>query len=188
VTPTPKECAVKFVTDLSMKRVVMGCLCAVTLAAGACADGRESPTSPSAENPTAPSTSADAPSVAASSPRSGDFKLTKECSTYTGQAGNHCTVTVSDLKEIEIGTTFTYEQAVVNGVLNSDIVLDPPGPGNNQAFGHCRLNLATGLGQCTFSGGTGKFTHFGGSAAVSCPADDVPNCSVEGTYSFKPGN
>jgi hypothetical protein len=167
----------KFAT---MKRVVLGCLCAGTVAVGACADGRE--------NPMSPSTSADAPPVAASSPRSGDFKLTKECSTYTGQADDHCTVTVSDLKAIEIGTTFVYEQAAANGVLDSNIVLDPPGPGNNQAFGHCRTDLTTGFGQCTFSGGTGKFTHFRGTAAVSCPADDVPNCSVEGTYSFTAGD
>jgi hypothetical protein len=156
--------------------------------AAGCADGGGVPTRPSAASPTSPSTSADAPSVAASSPRSGNFQLTKECSTYTGQAGDHCTVTVSNLKAIEIGTTFTYEQAVVNGVLDSDIVLDPPGPGNNQAFGHCRTDLTTGFGQCTFSGGTGKFTHFRGTAAVSCPADDVPNCSVEGTYSFTTGD
>src|SRR5687768_2128500 len=115
----------------TMKRVVMGCLCAGTLVAAGCADGGGVPTGPSAESSTSPSTSANAPSLAASSPRSGDFQLTKECSTYTGQAGDHCTVTVSNLKAIEIGTTFTYEQAVVNGVLDSDIVLDPPGPGNN---------------------------------------------------------
>jgi hypothetical protein len=175
----------KFAT---MKRVVMGFLFAGTVAAAACADGRGVPTSPSAETQTGPNTSAAAPSLAASSPRSGNFQLTKECSTYTGQAGDHCTVTVSDLKALEIGTTFVYEQAVVGGVLDSDIVLDPPGPGNNQAFGHCRLDLATGLGQCTFSGGTGKFTHFSGSAVVSCPATSAPNCTVEGTYSFRPNN
>jgi hypothetical protein len=172
----------------TMKRVVMGCLCAGTLVAAGCADGGGVPTSPSVDIPSGPNTTAAEPSLAASSPRSGDFQLTKECSTYTGQAGDHCTVTVSNLKAIEIGTTFVYEQAVANGVLDSDIVLDPPGPGNNQAFGHCRLDLATGLGQCTFTGGTGKFTHFGGSAAVSCPPTSAPNCSVEGTYSFTPGD
>jgi hypothetical protein len=164
----------KFAT---MKGVVMGCLCAATLAAGACADGRESPTSPS--------TTAKAPAAAASSPRSGDFHLTKACPTYTGQAGDHCTVIASDLNAIEIGTLFVYAEAVdANGVLDSDIVLDPPGPGNNEASGHCRLVGETGV--CTFSGGTGKFTHFSGRADVSCPAAEAPNCTVIGTYSFKP--
>jgi hypothetical protein len=102
-----------------------------------------------------------------------------------GQADDHCTVIASDLKAIEIGTTFVYQQAVVNGVLDSDIVLDPPGPGNNQAFGHCRLELATGLGQCTFSGGTGKFTWFHASVDVS-HSPDYSLWYWEGTYSFSP--
>ena len=168
------------------------------LAAVACAD-RPGPTSPSTTAPvsslaaTAPddegsAQQADAASLSAPSTRSGAFHVTKECSTYTGQAGDHCTVIASDVKAIEVGTTFVYAQAVVNGVLDSSIVLDPPGPGNNKAFGHCRLDLAIGLGLCTFSGGTGKFTWFHGSAEVSCPAAAAPNCAVEGTYSFRPGD
>ena len=175
----------KLAISLTMKRVVIGCFCAATLAAAACADGRGIPTSPSA---TSPSASSDAPSLAASSPRSGDFHVTKACPTYTGQAGDHCTVIASDLKAIEIGTMFVYADAfdAATGVLDSDIELILPGPGNNKAFGHCRTVGETGL--CTFSGGTGKFTHFQGSAAVSCPAAAAPNCTVEGTYSFKPGD
>jgi hypothetical protein len=152
------------------------------LATIGCAD-HPGPASPSA---TSPSAIADAPSLAASAPRSGAFQLTKECSTYSGHAGDHCTVIASDLKAIEVGTRFVYAQPVVNGVLDSSIVLDPPGPGNNKASGHCRLDLTTGLGLCTFSGGTGKFTWFQGSADVSCPAVAAPNCAVEGTYSFSP--
>src|SRR4051812_28000140 len=100
---------------VTIKRVVMGCLCAGTLVTAGCADGGGVPTSPSA------SAAAAAPVLAASSPRSGDFQLTKECSTYAGQAGDHCRVIASDLKAIDLGTTFTYEQAVANGVLDSDI-------------------------------------------------------------------
>jgi hypothetical protein len=165
------------------------------LGAVACADRPGIPTSPSATAPasslaaTAPSNEgtaqqADAPSLSASSARSGAFQLTKECSTYTGQAGDHCTVIASDLKAIEVGTRFVYAQAVVNGVVDSSVVLDAPGPGNNKAFGHCRLDLATGLGLCTFSGGTGKFTWFHGSADVSCLGG--PDCAVDGTYNFSP--
>ena len=174
---------------LPMRRVVVGCLCAVALAAVACADGPAAPTAPSATaaGNTAIAQQIDAPSsLSASSTRSGAFHVTKECSTYTGQAGDHCTVIASDLKAIEVGTMFVYSQAVVNGVLDSGIILDPPGAGNNKAFGHCRLDLATGLGLCTFSGGTGKFTWFHGSADVSCPAEAAPNCTVGGTYSFSP--
>jgi hypothetical protein len=165
---TPKERAMKLVFIVTM------------LATVGCAD-QPGPASPSA---TRPSAIADAPSSAAPAARSGAFQLTKECSTYTGHAGDHCTVIASDLKAIEVGTRFVYDQPVVDGVLDSSIRLDPPGPGNNEAFGHCRLDLRTGLGQCTFSGGTGKFTWFQGSANVSCPTAASPNCAVEGTYSF----
>jgi hypothetical protein len=176
---------------LPTQRVVVGCLCAVALAAMSCADGPGAPAAPSATAPDNMATAAqqaDAPSVSASSARSGAFQVTKECSTYTTLAGDHCTVIASDLKAIELGTRFVYLEAALNGVLDSDVELDPPGPGNNKAFGHCTLVLATGVGSCTFSGGTGKFTHFHSSAAVLCPADATPNCTVEGTYSFSPGD
>jgi hypothetical protein len=178
----------KLTICLPIARVVVGCLCAGALAAVACADGPGAPTAPSATAPgnTATVQQEVAPSLLASSTRSGDFHLTKACPTYTGLAGDHCTVIASDLKAIELGTRFVYLEAVdVNGVLDSDIELDTPGSGNNKAFGHCKLVGEIGL--CTFSGGTGKFTHFQGSAAVSCPAAAAPNCTVEGTYSFRPG-
>ena len=69
-------------------------------------------------------------------------------------------------------------------MLDTDVTLDPPGPGDNQAFGHCRLDLASGVGLCTFSGGTGKFTHFEASAAVSSLGR--PKWAWNGTYSFDP--
>ena len=42
--------------------------------------------------------------------------------------------------------------------------------------------------RCTFSGGTGKFTHFQATAAVSLPLGGPggPNFSWTGTYSFSP--
>src|SRR5439155_7679609 len=97
-----------------------------------------------------------APSLSAS-PRSGDLHVTKECSGYTGGAGSFCTITSSNVKAIEVGSRIVYLQpANLFTSSGSDVVLDPPGPGNNKAFGHCSLFL----GVCTFSGGTGKFTWF----------------------------
>jgi hypothetical protein len=49
----------------------------------------------------------------------------------------------------------------------------------------CSLNRATGLGLCTFSGGTGKFSFFKASIDVSPPTDGV-NWHWDGTYSFRP--
>jgi hypothetical protein len=117
--------------------------------------------------------------------------VTKECSAYHGQAGEFCTITSSNLDAIEVGSRVVYAKAAdflsSPPSLDSDVVLDPPGPGNNTAFGHCRLNFATGLGLCTFSGGTGKFTHFDASVDVSPPTDGV-NWHWTGTYSFNPGD
>lgn len=167
----------RFTIVLATKRVVLGCFCAAALGAAGCADGRELPTSPSA-------TTAVSDLAATAFPRSGDLHVTKECSQYTGQVGSFCTITSSNLDAIEVGSRVIYASAPGPGSLDSDVVLDPPGPGNNTAFGHCFLNFATGQGLCTFSGGTGKFTHFQASAAVSYLGG--PNWAWDGTYSFNP--
>jgi hypothetical protein len=108
----------------------------------------------------------------------------KECSEYFGQAGEFCTITSSNLEQIEVGSKVIYASAAGATSLDSDVVLDPPGPGNNRAFGHCHLDFATGLGLCTFSGGTGKFTHFHASADVSYVSG--VDWAWDGTYSFSP--
>jgi hypothetical protein len=108
----------------------------------------------------------------------------KDCSAYTGHAGDFCTLTSSSLKEIEAGSRVVYASDAVGTSLDTDVVLDLPGPGNNTAFGHCTLILATGVGVCNFSGGTGKFIWFHASVAVSYLGG--PNFAWDGTYSFSP--
>lgn len=130
---------------------------------------------------------APAPASNASFPRSGALHVTKNCLEYTGLAGGFCSITSSNLEQIEVGSKVIY--AVNRGAteVDSDVILDLPGPGNNTAFGHCHLVLTTGVGLCTFSGGTGKFTHFEASAVVSrlgLPAER--NWAWDGTYSFDP--
>ena len=168
-----------------MRFVVIGCFCAGTLAAVGCSDGPGGPTGPSA-TATAP-VSAAATSLSAS-PRSGDLHVTKECGDYHGAAGEFCTITSSNVKAIEVGSRVIYLQAKGATSLDSDVVLDVPGPGNNKAFGHCTLDFATGVGWlCTFSGGTGKFTWFRATAHVSPPtAEDPVNWHWDGSYSFSP--
>lgn len=165
----------RFVIVLAAKRVVLGCFCAAALVAAGCADGRGLPTSPSA-------TAAGSDLASTSSPRRGALRVTKECSQYTGEVGSFCTITSSSLDAIEVGSRVTYASAAGPGSLDSDIVLDLPGPGNNKAVGHCALDFATGQGLCTFSGGTGKFTHFQASVAVSYLGG--PSWAWDGTYSF----
>jgi len=126
------------------------------------------------------------PSVSAASPRSGDLHVTKECSAYKGLAGQFCTITSSNLAAIPVGSKVIYLQALVGTVLETDVVLDPPGPGNNMAFGHVHLNLVTKVGWVTFAGGTGKFTWFTGTVVVT-PDSNIPfGWYWDGTYSFSP--
>lgn len=171
-----------------MKFVVIGCLCAGVLALVGRADGRGVPTSPSAVAgvfglastvPAVEGTVIQAvdPSLSAS-PRSGDLHVTKECSQFN--TGSLCTITSSNVKAIEVGSRILYLQPDQVGTPSgSDVVLDPPGPGNNTAFGHCSL----ALGVCAFSGGTGKFTSFRASVDVS-HTDDFSLWFWKGTYSF----
>ncbi len=163
---------------LTVKCVVIGCLGIGALGSAGCADGRGVPTSPGS------SVASSAASPAGAFPRSGDLHITKECRDYRGAAGDFCTITSSNVKEIEVGTRIVYLSAAGFPVLDSDIVLNP-GPGNNKAFGHCTLNQVTSLGLCTLSGGTGKFTHFRMSANVTQLAG-VENWAWDGTYTFNP--
>ena len=152
-------------------------LMALGLCVSACGGQRAVPTAPI-------TTTQSRASLSASAPRSGALHVTKECSQYTRLAGGFCTITSSNLPQIEVGSKVIYKIASGATVLDSDVKLDPPGPGNNTAFGHCHLDLASGVGLCTFSGGTGKFTHFQARADVSSLGR--PNWAWNGTYSFSP--
>jgi len=172
----------KIATSLTTKRMVLGGVCAGALAAVACTEGTGIPTSPSASA----AVSGVAVIAPAASPRSGALYVTKECSQNAGLAGQFCTITSSNVDAIEVGSRVIYLTGRGPAGLDSDVILEPPGPGNNRAFGHCTLIAPVRL--CTFSGGTGKFTHFQVTAAVSLPLGGPggPNFSWTGTYSFSP--
>ena len=125
-----------------------------------------------------------APTVSAS-PRSGDLAVTKTCVTYAGAAGDFCTITSSSLNAIKVGSRVYYLQAADFGTLtlNSDIIID--GPGSNTAYGHVALDLATGLGTVTISGGTGVFRGFHASVAVSPTGGG--SFAWDGSYGFTAG-
>jgi hypothetical protein len=121
------------------------------------------------------------------SARSGALHVTKECHQYTGAAGSFCTITSSNLNAIKVGSNVIYASAAGDptpGQLNSDLIID--GPGNNTAYGHVVLDISTGTGVVTFSGGTGVFTHF--HAQVDVSPLGWPNFAWDGTYSFNPPN
>jgi hypothetical protein len=82
------------------------------------------------------------------------------------------------------GTNIFYLQPDTN---SNDVILDPRGPVNSKAFGHC--DLPDGLnGTCVFAGGTGNFTHFHAKLTVTYldGVGDGYNWRWEGSYSFSP--
>jgi hypothetical protein len=159
------------------------------LAVIGCADGPSGPASPSAVSTASlavTGTGSSGSSLAASSPRNGDLNVIKNCSEYHGAAGEFCTVTLSSLEQVEFGSRIIYAQPAGAASLDSDVVLDTPGPGQNKAFGHCRLDFSTLTGRCTFSGGTGKFTSFRAGVDVSYVGGN--DWAWRGSYSFNPND
>jgi hypothetical protein len=114
--------------------------------------------------------------------RARPFHLTKECppSQYRGQIGGYCTVTSSNVAAIGVGTKIFYAQAASPTSLDSDVILYA-GPGNT-ATGHCALDFATGLGQCTLSGGTRRLD--GIRARVDVSYLGGYDWAWDGTYRF----
>lgn len=112
--------------------------------------------------------------------RSGELHVTKECSQYDGTVGSFCTITSSNINTIRPGMRVTYLQAPAEGVLDADIVLSFEH--GSAASGHVLLDLTTAQGRVTFSGGTGRFTHFTADAVVS--VDSAGVWHWDGTYSF----
>lgn len=123
--------------------------------------------------------------LASATPRNGALVVDKNCDNYSGGPGSYCTFYSSSVAWAPAGTNIFYLQPDTN---SSDVILDPPGPGNNKAFGHC--DLPDGFnGTCVFSGGTGKFTHFHATLTSTWLGPDVGdgyNWHWEGPYSFSP--
>src|SRR2546423_2961676 len=86
--------------------------------------------------------------LSGSFPRSGALHATKNCLEYNRLAGGFCTITSSNLAQIEAGSKGIYATApdLTIGVLDSDIDLDSPRPGDHMAYGHVHLTTVAGRG------------------------------------------
>ncbi len=122
------------------------------------------------------------PAVSASSPRTGALHLTKECSNYTGAAGDYCTIVSSNVNAIKVGSRVYYLEALDGDSFDGDVMLYA-GHGN-AAFGHCRVNVATVVGRCKFTGGVGRFEAFRANVVVSADPTSDLGALWDGTYSF----
>ena len=117
-------------------------------------------------------------------PRSGDLVVAKECSGFVpANDPPYCTITSSNLAAIPDGSKIFYlDPNGLGTATGSAVVLDPPRPGNNEAFGTCFLG--SNPMHCEFSGGTGRFTWFRASVVVTVDSQGLWHW--DGTYSFTP--
>jgi hypothetical protein len=132
-------------------------------------------------------TAASAPAGSAP-PRSGDLVVAKECSGFVPtNVPPYCTITSSNLSAIPEHSRILYlDPAGLVTATGGAVVLDPPRPGNNTAFGTCFLG--GNPMHCEFTGGTGKFTWFHASVVVTVTDPDTTKelWHWAGTYSFTP--
>jgi len=120
--------------------------------------------------------------ASASSARTGTLHLQKECSQYTGAAGDYCTIVSSNVNAIGVGSRVYYLAALDGDSFDGDVMLYA-GHGN-AAFGHCRVNVVTVVGRCTFTGGVGRFEEFRANVVVSVDPTNDLGALWDGKYSF----
>jgi hypothetical protein len=146
------------------------------------------------------------PRAAHADERNGELHVTKECSAVTNDAGTFCTITSSNLPEIEVGSKVLYTQAAVGcdtGATAYPCPLVPPatpegayialdsnavlyvGTGN-WAVGRCTLDNTGNSGLCTFSDGIGRLAGFHARVNVSTSDPNFINYKWDGTYRFSP--
>ena len=114
--------------------------------------------------------------------RTAAFHATKDCSGFDGTTG-YCTVRSSNVQALKAGSKIFYLQKSGKSSLDSDIVIYV-GPGT-VATGHCFLRLATSIGLCTVSDGTGNLAGFHLRARVRADTSFPELWHLDGSYGFR---
>ncbi len=123
------------------------------------------------------------PAVSASSQRTGTLHLAKECSEYTGAAGDYCTIVSSNVDAIKPGSRVYYLEPLGENLFFDGDVMLYAGHGN-AAFGHCKVDYSTAIGRCTLTGGAGQFEDFHANVVVSPDPTNDLGALWDGKYSF----
>jgi hypothetical protein len=126
----------------------------------------------------------------ASAPQSAPLRLAKECSHFHGKAGDHCTLTRSNVSRIPVGSRVYYLAAadLKKGTYDGDVELRVNR--GNVARGHCVVTDLFSktpnavVGKCNFAGGTGRFKTFSADVAVSVDAKHKSWYDWKGTAGF----
>jgi hypothetical protein len=113
------------------------------------------------------------------------FHATKDCSGFTGLVGAYCTIRSSNVPALKVGSKIFYVQVASKTTLDSDTVIYVSR--GSVATGHCLLRLATGVGLCTISDGTGTLAGFRLRVRVTASTSIPKLFRWDGTYSFSRG-
>jgi len=113
------------------------------------------------------------------------FHATKDCSGFKGGVGSFCTIRTSNVKALKPGSKIFYVQESGVSTLDSDIVIYVKH--GTAATGHCLLHLASGIGLCTISDGTGTLAGFHLRVRVRADTSTQNLWHWDGTYSFGKG-
>jgi hypothetical protein len=126
---------------------------------------------------------AQSPEAGSPAPPAGGMEglnLAKECSSMTGQIGDHCTFTSSNIEAIPVGATAIYYGPVLGPAFISSSVVIDAGDGDT-ATGYCSVDLSgTPLGMCSFVGGSGSLAGFQG--VVTVTVDEAGSWHWDGAY------
>ena len=102
-----------------------------------------------------------------------------------GLVGAFCTIRSSNVKALKAGSKIFYFQPASKTALDSDIVIYVRR--GTVATGHCFLHLASGIGLCTISDGTGALAGFHVRVRVTADTSIQNLWHWDGTYSFGKG-
>jgi hypothetical protein len=165
---------------LNVKYGVVGCLCAASLVAVGCGDGRSVPTGPSAVLMSGVAATATGDEQSSASSPIGRLFLTKTCDAAFPTTPI-CTVQVSEAGPLPEGTEAYYTFAVLDFAKLLSAGVELTTPGGDTATGHCTLSFKTRLGRCTFARGTGALAGLHANIEVSLR----PGLTIwDGTYHF----
>ena len=113
------------------------------------------------------------------------FHATKDCSGFSGLVGAYCTIRSSNVKALKAGSKIFYVKQSSKTALDSDTVIYVSH--GTAATGHCLLHLASGIGLCTISDGTGALAGFHLRVRVTADKSIQNLWHWDGTYSFGKG-
>jgi hypothetical protein len=117
------------------------------------------------------------------------FTGTKDCNVKPSppDPGGFCVITKSNL-EILVNAKIYYTNpdpvALASGILSSPVTLKAVDEEKSTATGHCTFYIATVLGLCVYTSGTGDLEGFHSTMAVAGVKPDTNVYSLSGTFLF----